>query len=203
MNLHEKFPFFESIRLLDGRFYLLEEHFARMKRTLKGFYNVEKELITEDYLNSFHPPFTGLFKCRLSYGLTVGKPEFIPYFPIHISTLKLVYTQNLDYHYKYNDRQRFQALFNLRGLCQDVLIVNNGFITDTSICNIAFFDGKEWLTPKNPLLCGVQRDYLLRNEVVRTKEIRPSDLGEFSCFKLFNAMMPWELAPEINSAAIR
>ena len=38
----------------------------------------------------------------------------------------------------------------------EILITRNGLLTDTSIANIALFNGKEWHTPKHPLLKGVQ-----------------------------------------------
>ena len=32
----------------------------------------------------------------------------------------------------------------------EILITRNGLLTDTSIANIALFNGKEWHTPKHP-----------------------------------------------------
>ncbi len=84
-----------------------------------------------------------------------------------------------------------------------MLLVKQGFITDSSYCNIAFREGDQWFTPDKPLLNGVQRQYLLDQEIIRKQEIRLTDLSKFSSFKLFNAMIDWQTAQEISVAFIQ
>ena len=52
----------------------------------------------------------------------------------------------------------------MRGACDEILIIKDGHITDTSISNIVFRlpDGW-WLTPFTPLLKGIMRTYLLES----------------------------------------
>ena len=64
-------------------------------------------------------------------------------------------------------------------ICDDILIVKQGFITDTSYSNVLFYNGKEWLTPTHPLLKGTQRASLLDQEIIRVAEIRLEDLHHF------------------------
>ncbi len=72
--------------------------------------------------------------------------------------------------------------------CDDILIVKNGIITDTSFSNIAFFDGKQWKTPKSPLLKGTCRERLLCEQKIFEKDINLNDLSNYKCYKLINAM---------------
>jgi 4-amino-4-deoxychorismate lyase len=67
-------------------------------------------------------------------------------------------------------------------------MVQNGLITDTSISNLIFFDGKEWFTPANPILQGTCRDRLMAEGRLIAKEIRIDDLDLFIGCKLINAM---------------
>ena len=71
----------------------------------------------------------------------------------------------------------------------EILITRNGLLTDTSIANIALFNGKEWHTPKHPLLKGVQRAALIDKHLIREKEITVDQLFNYSQICLFNAMI--------------
>ncbi len=37
----------------------------------------------------------------------------------------------------------------------EVIVEKDGYLTDTTIANIAFFDGKRWITPKIHYLEGL------------------------------------------------
>lgn len=201
----DTFPFFESIRLQDGAFHLLPWHQARMERSIRAHFEIESFPQLNDILNTFNPPQHGCFKCRISYGERLAAPELIPYRTKGIRSLHLVSANDLEYSYKSTNRQQLDALFNQRGNYDDVLIIKNGQVTDTSYCNIVFFDGKHWITPTQPLLEGVQRSFLLQKGIIHEAEIRSEDLFSFQSFKLINAMLPWEVAVEIpiNAQSIK
>jgi 4-amino-4-deoxychorismate lyase len=91
--------------------------------------------------------------------------------------------------YKKEDRKDYNAAFGMRGNCDDVLLLKNGLLTDTSICNIAFFDGRCWLTPAKPLIYGVNRASLLEEGKIIEKDIKLDELKKFSNVRLFNAMI--------------
>lgn len=73
-----------------------------------------------------------------------------------------------------------------------MLIVKNGLVTDTSFCNVLFFNGKHWLTPEQPLLRGTRRAALLDQEQIRTAVIGVEDLHYFTKVRLINAMIRFE-----------
>ncbi len=196
-KLTDGFPFFESIRLQDGVFHLLPWHQARMERTIRAHFEMESFPQLNDFLNTFIPPQHGCFKFRISYGKSLAAPELIPYRAKSIRSLRLVFANDLDYSFKSTNRQQLDTLLNQRGNCDDVLIIKNGQVTDTSYCNIVFFDGKRWITPSRPLLEGVQRAFLIQKGIIQKAEISAEDLFRFQSFQLINAMLPWESAVEV------
>jgi len=135
---------------------------------------------------------TGVFMCRVIYGTEVGKIEFIRYKAKIVETLKLVIDNGIDYRFKFSDRTRLEKLRSRKGDCNEILIVKNGFITDTSYSNIVFFNGKSWLTPDQPLLKGTMRAALLEKGKIKTAQIKTDDLYKFTKFKLINAMMDFD-----------
>jgi 4-amino-4-deoxychorismate lyase len=77
--------------------------------------------------------------------------------------------------------------------CDDILILQNGYLTDASYANLAFFDGKIWYTPRTPLLAGVRRQFLLDSGRIQTADIRKDDLPSFTSVSLINAMIDLDL----------
>ena len=72
---------------------------------------------------------------------------------------------------KLRQRGKLNELFAKKGSCDDVIIVRNGLITDSSYANLIFFDGREWITPKVPLLEGTCRARLLASGKIKTGNI--------------------------------
>jgi 4-amino-4-deoxychorismate lyase len=87
-------------------------------------------------------------------------------------------------------------LFNQRGDSDDVIIVKNGLVTDASYANLLFWDGKNWFTPEQPLLKGTQREFLIKNELIKQSTISITDLRKFEKVKLINSMLEMQ-GPEI------
>ena len=95
-----------------------------------------------------------------------------------IRSLRLVAADDeLDYHLKYADRSALARLLQRRDDCDEILIVRDGAITDTSYSNVAFFDGRKYVTPDTFLLNGTRRQYLLGTGVLTERRITPSDLA--------------------------
>ena len=132
-----------------------------------------------------------IYKCRVTYGERTEKVEFEPYQPRPIRTLKLVQADHLDYAHKYADRRAINNLFAQRADADDILMIRDGLLTDTSYANIALYDGTRWFTPARPMLPGTQRARLLRNGILYPADIRPTDLANFQTIRLINAMLPW------------
>ena len=77
-----------------------------------------------------------------------------------------------------------------RGDADEVVIVKNGLLTDTSYSNIALFDGQRWVTPRHPLLQGTMRQSLLDTGQLVERDIRDDEGGRYEKVSLINAMMP-------------
>jgi len=107
--------------------------------------------------------------------------------PVH--SLRLVTCDEIDYSYKSTDRQCLNDLFAQRGGHDDILIIRDGLLTDTSICNVALWNGTSWITPARPLLCGTMRAYLLDKGLVQAEDIPVEDLPKYTRIRLFNALI--------------
>ena len=134
----------------------------------------------------------GIVKARVVYGEKgIEDVSYSPYTVRHVHSLALIQADHIDYTYKSAGREPLNRLFALRGACDDILIVKQGLLTDTSIANIALSDGTHWYTPAHPLLKGTKRAALLEEGILQEKDIRPEDLPSFSTVRLFNAMIDW------------
>ena len=184
--------FVESIQLKDGEFKRLELHQARLQKAMEDFYPNEKVINLADSLKQASFPTDGLFKCRVVYDSAIRQIEFAPYVRREIHSLRLVETELESFHYKLEDRSGFNVAFAQRGDCDDVLLVKNGFLTDSSYANIALFDCENWYTPRVPLLFGVNRAQLLLEGKLIEKDIKPTELMNFQYISLFNAMIEFE-----------
>jgi 4-amino-4-deoxychorismate lyase len=192
--------FIESIKLQDGEFKRLELHQARIQKAFETFYPNEKAFDLAEFLSkSDFPTEKGIFKCRIVYDSEIRQLEFNPYVMKPINSLRLVETEIESLPYKPEDRSLYNAAFALRGDCDDVLLVKNGCLTDTSYCNIALFDGNNWFTPRIPLLYGVNRAELLNEGKLVEKDIKVQELKDCQQIALFNAMIEFgELVLEID-----
>ena len=178
----------ETIRCENGRPYHLSYHQQRVDRSLKelGY------AVRYDLASLIKVPDESLYRCRIIYDERAFSIEYLPYQKRAIRKLQLVEADGLDYALKYADRSALDRLFAQKGDADDILIVKDGLITDTSIANIAFFDGERWLTPKDPLLKGTTRARLLDEKMIFESEIRLQDLEKFTGFALLNAMVGFD-----------
>ena len=116
----------------------------------------------------------------------------MPYQMRMVASLRLVTSDKIDYSYKRTNREELNELFGRKGNADDILIVKDGYLTDTSIANIALYDGNSWYTPAHPLLRGTKRAELLDNQLIVEKDISWLQLDDYTHIMLFNAMIDWE-----------
>ncbi len=204
----------ETIRYENGQFENLRYHQQRMDASRKALFNdsmkidLEAALIKEiEFRKTGHPkekllPGKGLFKCRVIYDTQIRSVEWLHYKYPEIHSLKMVCSDEIEYSHKYAKRDILNQLLEKKDTADDILIKKNGFITDTSFCNILFYNGRNWVTPSFPLLNGTQRQYLLGKEQILTAEITPADLGNFSKVRLINAMIRFEDALDVDISNI-
>ena len=187
-----KLEFFETLKIEDGKVCHIEWHQKRYERTLKRF-SAKKGYTLKELI--MPPKKSGIFRCKLIYTpKNIEDISYTPYQKRTISSLKLI-EADIDYDYKYLDRSVLDALFAQKGECDDVLIVKNGLLSDTSIANIAFFEGNRWLTPKKPLLAGTSRARHIAGGRVEEADITPAMLKRFSKVALLNAMIDFDIMP--------
>ncbi len=196
------YRFVETLCLKDGVLIDAECHNMRLNVTRAAFFAIDAMIDVVHVLEPYLPDAPGVFKCRIVYGADVHSVAVSPYEPKAVRSLRLVCGDGIDYRYKYDDRSALNALLEQRGDADDILIVKDGLLTDTSYSNVVFWDGDAWCTPDRPLLDGVQRQRLLANGMIRERRLTPADLDGFSEARLINTMLDLETGPRMPIGAI-
>ena len=186
--------FLETIRIFNGVPQHLEWHQQRVDATMQHFYPVHKHSWNlKDCIDVPVEHQSGLVRCRIVYDAHLFSIHYFRYSPRTITTLKLVEAPSgFDYRFKYADRSVIEELYGQRQDADDVLITKGGWITDTSIANIAFEKNGQWYSPSIPLLAGTTWKRLVVRGVLISSPIHVSQLRTFDSFKIFNAMNDWE-----------
>lgn len=183
---------FETIKVKDGKIFNLAWHNQRFNKSRKKLFHASVKLDLAHYLTV---PQTGLYRCKVIYNNEIQSIEFFPYEAKTFKTFKITNSQ-LEYAYKYTDRSELQAL--LDKAFDDIIIEKDGLLSDTSIANIAFFDGNSWITPEVPLLEGTTRARLLEKGFLKLRKIKKIDLINYKNFALMNAMIGFQLQQSVS-----
>lgn len=185
--------YLETIKLEDGELCHLSYHQKRVDSVLKREFDLAKTISTcRDF------PKWGLYRCRVVYDEDGQSVSFHSYKKRDISTLKVVFDNNIEYSKKYENRDDLNKLFEQRESCDDVLIVKNLKVTDTTIANIAFYKDGRWVTPKEPLLKGTTRQRLLDDGFLVEEDIMVQQLRTFEKVALLNAMIGFEIVENLK-----
>lgn len=172
-----------------------------MRGASRDLFNKELTLELTTILTGMEFPPQGLYKTRIIYDTEVRKIEFVPYEVSPIQSLKFVHSDTISYVHKFLDRSVLQKLFIQRGDADDILIVKNGFITDTYYANIIFRNKDVWHTPRTCLLKGTMRQYLLDAGLIVEADIDVNNYLHYQSFKLINSMLGMD-GPEVPVASI-
>lgn len=186
------YPLFESICVQNGKVLHAHWHQLRFQKSFENFFGKAPSF---DLLDSVEIPPSfcrGKVKLKIRYNAVTKDLQFQHYQMQKIESIRLVEADDLEYTYKYSEREKIEALFAQRGNCDDVLMVKNQRITDSSYANVIFFDGQQWWTPAIPLLEGTCRARLLDTGQVQEANIKVDDLQNFEGLKLINAMRDLE-----------
>lgn len=196
------YPFLESVGVYDGRAPLLPYHQARVDRTFAGFYPGQPPLDLRRLLEETSFP-AGRIKWRILYNHRTAKTELGPFPERDISRLQIMEANDLDYTYKFTERDQLDVLYqNKADTADEILILRNGFFTDAYYYNLVFKFGDALLTPREPLLPGVMRAYYLEQGQIQLADIRLADLADAEGVYLINALHPLERAPFIRRERI-
>lgn len=180
--------FIESIRCYNGHLCLLEKHQKRIDQTFTQWGSGRNSLCLERILGDVELPQRGEYKIRVIYDMDGNFAiEFYLYKRTMIQDFELVDGSYINYAFKYYDRYFFEKLKS-EAEAEEIIILRNNKLTDSSFSNMIFNKKGLWFTPKTYLLNGVQRQCLLESRQVQELEIGVDNLFQFSEFKMINAM---------------
>lgn len=181
----ENKKYFETIKCYDYEVFNLEFHNKRVCKTIG----------LDIYLNEYiYAPTNELLKCKVIYSQDgVEEVLFSKYKKRDIKSFKIVYDDNIIYDKKSINRESIDKLYEKKEKADEIIIIKNNLITDTSIANIAIFDGSSWITPKTPLLYGTTRERLLKESSIFEKDISLEMLQSAKRIALLNAMIDMDV----------
>jgi 4-amino-4-deoxychorismate lyase len=185
---------FETIKVVNKKLLNVSFHNERMNRSRNELFDCKNELNLSEIVEIPSDITKDVYRCKVIYSYTIKDVEFRKYTPRKIELLRLVTEDEIAYSYKYLDRKTIEGLVqeNCKNEHEDILIVKNGRITDTSYSNVTLFDGKEWHTPQYPLLKGTKRSKLILDKRILEKDILVEDLRAYEKIVLINAMLEFD-----------
>jgi len=193
-QIHPSSLLLETIKIVEGEIHNLPYHQERCNRSRQTLFHSTDIL---DLVSIIQPPKTGLYRCRILYAEALHSVEYFPYVPKEIQTLKIIPSE-IDYAFKYADRSALTALLDSHKEVDEVIIEKEGYLTDTTIANIAFYDGNQWFTPEDPLLKGTMRAKLIDEGFLQTRKLKKSDLPLYTQVALMNAMLGFKILNHFN-----
>lgn len=184
----------ETIKIEDGAIFNLSYHQKRFNASRKSILHATDTIDLSKYIIA---PSKGLFRCRIVYNKKIEEIQYIPYKEKIINSLKIV-PSNIEYSFKYEKRDCFELLLKKHSEVDEVIIEKEGYLTDTTISNIALYDGEKWFTPKKPLLKGTMREKLLDDGFLQLKVIKKESLHNYTHLALINAMIGFKIITQIK-----
>ncbi|MCR1814951.1 aminotransferase class IV family protein [Aliarcobacter butzleri] len=180
----ESIKYFETIKCEDFEVFNLDYHQKRVANTIGLNINLQ------EYIN---PISEELLRCKLIYDENgVVDVLYFPYKKREIKSFKIIFDNEIEYSKKYLNRTKLDELYEKRDDCDEVIIIKNGIVTDTTIANIAIFYESLWITSKNCLLGGTTRARLLEEKKLFEKDITLDMLKNASKVALMNAMIGFD-----------
>ncbi len=186
------YPFFETLRAQGESVDHFAYHRRRMERTLRAngmpeprtdwFAQLELALRAQALASPqplrLHVDYDGI-----SWQIAAGPLPTTP-----MRTLRLVVDNSIAYPYKSTDRSCLDRLFQQREEADDVLIVKDGYITDTSRANLLLLRQGEWFTPQHSLLPGTTQERLVEELHLQFVPIAPRELDRYEQLWIINAL---------------
>ncbi len=176
---------FETIRCKDLEVFNLLYHKKRIQNT------IGLNLALEEYI---YPPNNKLLKCKVVYDDTgIIDIRYDEYIKKDINSFKIVYDDTIIYNKKLVNRIELEKLLEKKCDADEIIIVKNNLIADTSIANIAIYYDNQWITPKSPLLEGTCRARLLEEGKIKESDITLDMLKDARKIATLNAMVGFNI----------
>ena len=177
--------YFETIKCEDYEIFNLEYHNKRVANTIGLNINLQEYI---------YPLSEELLRCKVIYNdFEVINVEYFPYKKREINSFKLIFDDEISYSKKYLNRENLESLFLKKEDCDEIIIIKNGIVTDTTIANIAILYEDIWITSKNCLLNGTTKNRLLEEKFLLEKDITLEMLKKASKIALMNAMIGFDI----------
>jgi len=184
--------FFETIKCDDFEIFNLAYHKKRISDT------IGLNISLEEYI---YPLSNELLKCKVTYNQNgILDICYNTYTKKDITSFQLVYDDTIKYNKKLVDRTNINKLLELKNQADEIIIVKDNLITDTSIANIAIYLNNQWITPKKPLLKGTMRAWLIDNNHLKLEDITIDMLKSTTKIATLNAMVGFNI---INNFTIK
>lgn len=188
--MNEEETYFETIKCDEGIAFNLEYHNRRIARTISLNINLQEYIL---------PINDNFLKCKVLYDeYGVVDVEYSEYEKRTIQSFKIIEDNSIEYAKKSLDRSVLELAFSQRQTADEIIIVKDGLLTDTSISNIALYDGSHWLTPKKPLLLGTTRERLLEHKELIEADLTLADLKSAKKIALLNAMIGMDVLEDYS-----
>ena len=177
---------FETIRIEEGVTANLPYHNARLNHTRKALFDSEEPIDLSEHLQNI--PQKGLYRAKVIYDKKSIKAYYYIHKPKIIKKIKLVEAA-FGYPYKYLDREEIDTLLETTHGADEIILTQDGLLTDTTIANIALRQEGIWYTPSTPLLPGTTRARLLDEGKIIPRDIPVSEIVHYDGLALMNAMI--------------
>ena len=186
----EEIKYFETIKCDDYEIFNLDYHNKRIANT------IGLNIKLQEYV---YPASSDLLRCKVIYNNDeILDVEYFTYEKREIKSFKLIMDDKISYSKKYLNRDALDKLFEKRDACDEVIIIKNNIVTDTSIANIAIYYENTWITSKNCLLKGTTRDRLINDKILIEKDITVEMLKEATKIALMNAMIDYDIKEDYS-----
>jgi 4-amino-4-deoxychorismate lyase len=182
--------YFETIKCEDFEIFHLNYHKKRVMNTIGLNINLEEYI---------YPPTKDLLKCKVVYDQSgVLEVSFDKYTKKDIKIFKLVYNDKIIYDKKNINRFEINNLLLKKEKSDEIIIIQNNLVTDTSIANIAIFFNDEWITPNQPLLQGITKNRLIEKGKLKPKDITVKMLKKCTKIATLNAMVDFNIIEDFE-----
>ncbi|AXH15941.1 branched-chain amino acid aminotransferase [Malaciobacter mytili LMG 24559] len=180
--------YFETIKCEDYEIFNLEYHNKRVANT------IAKNFDLGEYI---YPLSNKLLRCKVIYNEDeIIDINYFEYKKRQIKSFKIVNNDNISYSKKYLNREILDNI-DKQG-CDEVMIFKQGYLTDTTISNIAVLVDNIWFTPKKPLLQGTTRQRYLDSGFLKQLDITFDILKKASKIALLNAMIDFDIIEDYS-----
>lgn len=196
-----QFPLFETIAIIDGNIQNIEYHQARYHNACRNYLKNEPVLNLAEIINVPVKYQSGLVRCKVEYNSVEYQIQYFPYQAKRIEFFQLVQCENLNYQFKYTDREIFANLPISTN--SEVILLNDGKVSDCTIGNLLFLKNGKWFSPVDYLLKGTQLSRLLEKKRVELYRITADNLRDFEQVMMINALNPFDLARALPIQAVR